>query len=634
MNDTINTANIQVPKVLFQGWQQTVNLLANIVEIPAALIMRVHPNNIEVLVSSDSHCNPYKPNESESLGKGLYCETVIKQQAELLVPNALKDPLWDHNPDLSLGMISYCGLPLTWPNGEPFGTICILDNKENPYDDQQRQLLSCFQQAVEANLETLFQKAEIEFANVHLERRVCERTSELEALNYRLSQEIDSRTAAEKMIYYQSHYHALTGLPNRNQLKKKLAEVIQEKPQELQAIAVLHLGINNFKSINDSFGYQVGDRVLSDVANRITQQTADEVFVAHLNSDEFVVFKMAVSATVVEQAADMANQLCNLFNTTVYIEGASVHLSVSIGVAIYPDDSNEVTDLLRKSSAARNFNKEPGGNSYKFFNQDMQSHLSTRLQVESQLTNALKNNELELYYQPFFDIESGRVTGAEALLRWHNAILGQVPPDSFIAIAEHSGQIIEIGNFVLRTAIAQAARWYKCGGSGFHIAINLSPLQFRDENLANQIGQLLALYNLPPNCLEVEITEGVLLQDEIQACEMLNTFVQQGIRISLDDFGTGYSSLNYLRKFPFDTVKIDRSFIANLTESTRDQELVRAIIAMAHKLKLNVIAEGIETEAQANFVRQEQCELGQGYFYGIPQPSDHFQQQYLYQKAS
>lgn len=622
-DNTINTASIEIPDDVFHGWQQSVDLIASLLCIPSSLIMRLHAADLEVFVSSDSKHNPYTPGEKESLGKGLYCEAVIKRHSELLVANALIEPEWDHNPDISLGMISYCGLPLDWPNGDTFGTICMLDNKENAYNDQQRQLLERCQKAIEASLTVLYQKAKLELANQLLESRVQHRTSELVKLNKRLSQEIGNRTSAEKLIYQKNHYDTLTGLPNRKLLEHKLTSLKQHTEEPLCA-SILHVGINNIKAINDNFGYHAGDKAILSAANRLHQHIPTSAFLAHLIGHQFVILLPSHSHTVIEEAAGFASTLCGLFNTSIHTEDLSTPLSVSIGVAIYPHDADDIDELIRKSSTARSFNRTISGSQYQLFNIEMQSQLNSQLQIEYHITNALKNNELALHYQPFICTDSGKTIGAEALLRWHNPVLGNVPPDQFIPIAEQNGHIMEIGSFVLRSAIEQASQWHKSHHLDTYVAVNISPIQFRDNQLASHIIELLTEYALPPQHLEVEITEGVLLQDEAQALTTLNTLAEYGVRISLDDFGTGYSSLSYLQKFPFDTVKIDRSFIASLTESSRNRELVNAIIAMARNLNLHVVAEGIETTEQANFITQAQCEIGQGYLYGKPDTPEIF----------
>lgn len=266
---------------------------------------------------------------------------------------------------------------------------------------------------------------------------------------------------------------------------------------------------------------------------------------------------------------------------------------------------------------------------YSFFNQDTQIALSQRYQLESHLVDALRNNELSLHYQPFIELKTHKVIGAEALLRWHNPVLGQVSPDRFIALAERNGQIMEIGNFVLHSAIKQAADWCQMLQRDFKIAINISPVQMRNPRFVEHIAELLTLYQLPATALELEITEGMLLQDEHLAHQAIMQLQELGIRISLDDFGTGYSSLSYLQKYSFDTLKIDRCFISKLENSEQDRELTKAIIAIGKKLKLKVIAEGVENQNQDSFIRNEECDLGQGYLYGKPVTPAQFEHDFI-----
>ena len=266
---------------------------------------------------------------------------------------------------------------------------------------------------------------------------------------------------------------------------------------------------------------------------------------------------------------------------------------------------------------------------YSFFNQDTQIALSQRYQLESHLVDALRNNELSLHYQPFIELKTHKVIGAEALLRWHNPVLGQVSPDRFIALAERNGQIMEIGNFVLHSAIKQAADWCQMLQRDFKIAINISPVQMRNPRFVEHIAELLTLYQLPATALELEITEGMLLQDEHLAHQAIMQLQELGIRISLDDFGTGYSSLSYLQKYSFDTLKIDRCFISKLENSEQDRELTKAIIAIGKKLKLKVIAEGVENQNQDSFIRNEECDLGQGYLYGKPVTPAQFERDFI-----
>ena len=630
----IHHRQLQVSEDIFQGWQQTVDLIAELARIPAALIMRVSQHEIEVFVSSDSQGNPYEKGMKEHLGNGLYCETVIEDQTQLLVPNALKDPDWDANPDIELGMISYCGLPLSWPNGEPFGTICMLDSDENCYTPQAINLLQRFQQTLETDLRIIFEKHSFEQANLQLEARISERTQELEDLNQRLSKEIDRRNASEHTLQYNQQYDALTGLANRSSLLQRLEAQLEQLDPEHGGISVLYLSLNNFKSINSSYGHVIGDTVLRELARRIQSSLEHHQFAARIIGDEFVIVSQTQKPIAngcqnfQEQTLILAQQISKLLHQPYSIHGHSITVIATIGIAMAPHDSMEAQLLVQKASAAMSASKQQEL-SYGFFSEATESLINQRYLLETHLAEALENDELILHYQPLICTLTGNTVGAEALLRWFSPVLGNVRPDQFIHVAEQTGQILQIGNFVLRSAICQASRWHKQYPTPFRIAVNISPMQFKDDQFTSYLAELLECYDLPAEYLEVEITEGVLIDDEHRAIRTIRTLQELGIRTSLDDFGTGYSSLSYLKKYSFDTLKIDRSFIANIVENKQDQKLARGIISIARSLDLQVVAEGIETLEQSQFIRQEGCDYGQGYFYGKPVPGDVFAVRYL-----
>ncbi|WP_211252176.1 bifunctional diguanylate cyclase/phosphodiesterase [Marinobacterium jannaschii] len=627
MKDT-NTQSIEIPDQMLRGWQQTVDLIAELSAIPASLIMRIHPHEIEVFASSQTEGNPYEQHEMAELGNGLYCETVVNTCAELLVADALADPDWDNNPDIKLGMISYCGLPLNWPDETPFGTICMLDSRENRYSPRSRQLLERFQSSIEADLATLYQQRKLEHANEKLEQRVRQRTQQLERLNQQLCREIDHRTSIERTLAYNREFDALTGIANRFSLVDYLTHQLQRHTDgdAAEETAVLYIGVRNFKSINDSYGYVVGDKVLLEIASRLCKSLAAEHFVARTTGDEFAVVISAEAVT--DQALQLQQQLFQALAPVISIYGHGISLLLNAGVAVAPSDSDDAAALIQKASAAMSASKEQE-QSCCLYNAGTLSAIEDRYQLETHLVDALKNHQMALHYQPLICTRTKQVLGAEALLRWHHPELGNIPPDRFIPLAERNGQIIEIGNFVLRQAIEQAVQWQAMARFPLRIAINISPVQFRDGQLVGHIQQLLQCYRLDPELLELEITEGVLLQAEHQAEQRLLELRRLGLRVSLDDFGTGYSSLSYLQRYAFDTLKIDRSFISNLENSARDKELVRGILAFARSLNLHVVAEGVETPAQDHFLAAEQCECGQGYLYGKPMPAAQFTAQFL-----
>jgi diguanylate cyclase (GGDEF)-like protein len=618
---------IAIPAEMLTSWQTTVDLIAKVAKVPASLIMKLHTHELEVFVANNNTNSPFAAGMKDSLGNGLYCESVIVQQTELHVENALEDPKWCTNPALAVGMMSYYGLPLNWPDGEPFGTICMLDIKANSYSADLIMLMECFHRSIESNLEMLEQKEKLAQANLHLETRIAQRTFELEKLNSDLMQEIDSRIAAEKLLDIQQRFDSVTGLPKFNQLEKVFNKLTAKN--ELTSISIIHFSINNLKRIQDGFGYDISDKVRNTVVQKLQLFTNNSTYLAIFSETTFCIIIPTKKQQYANKMAVFCSRLCQHFSQDIYVDELSLSITTAMGVAFYPNDGSGFMDLSRKSSAALSHCDMGNNNSYKFFNQKMESGLSTRIKMESLLRGALQHNELSLHYQPFVSTQSQSVVGAEVLIRWHNPTLGQVSPVDFIEIAENSGQIIEIGYFVLRNALKQLAYWRELYNQDFYLAINMSPIQLKDSYLVDKIVNLLKLYQIPGHLLEIELTENALIHDAAYAQEVLSKLNQHGIRLSLDDFGTGYSSLSYLQYYPFNSVKIDRSFIRNLETSEQSRQLVNTIIAMANNLQLSLVAEGVENQFQANFVAKQGANIWQGYHLGKPVDANAFAQQYL-----
>jgi EAL domain-containing protein (putative c-di-GMP-specific phosphodiesterase class I)/GGDEF domain-containing protein len=618
---------IAITPEMLKSWQKTVDLIAKVAQVPASLIMKLHTDEMEVFVANHNANSPYTPGMKDMLGHSLYCESVIEQQTELHVKNALEDPRWSQNPDLEFDMVSYYGLPLNWPDGEPFGTICILDQKANSYSDDLILLLDCFRQNVESNLEILYQKEKLAQANLQLETRIAQRTSDLEQLNSNLMQEIDSRIAAEKLLDIQQRFDSVTGLPKFSQLETVFNNLT--KSDALTCISVTHFSITNLKVIQDGLGYDITEKVRNVVAQKLQHFIPNNTYLAIVSDTTFCIVISTKKQLYGDKMATFCSRLCQHFSQDIYVDELPLSITTAMGVAFYPNDGSGFMDLSRKSSAALSHCEMGNNNSYKFFNQKMESELSSRIQMESLLRGALKRDELSLHYQPFVSTQSKSVVGAEVLIRWNNPTLGQVSPAEFIEIAEHSGKIIEIGYFVLRSALKQLAYWRELYNRDFYLAINMSPIQLKDSYLVDKIVSLLELYNIPGHLLEIELTENALIHDAAYAQEVLSKLNQHGIRLSLDDFGTGYSSLSYLQYYPFNSVKIDRSFIRNLDTSEQSRQLVNTIIAMANNLQLSLVAEGVENQFQADFVAKQGADIWQGYHLGKPVDANEFAQQYL-----
>lgn len=442
-----------------------------------------------------------------------------------------------------------------------------------------------------------------------------------------LARDISQRRYNETLIHHQAYYDGLTDLPNRQLALDRLAQSIREAVRQGDRVAVFFLDLDDFKNINDSLGHDVGDKVLKMAGERLTSLMRGSDTVARLGGDEFVVLMPSVSeiSDITRVAANILDVLVRPFS----VDGRDLVMGCSVGIAVYPDDGTSSGELLRKADTAMYHAKHKGKHQYSFFTEDMNRQIERRLQVEDKMSQALQNDEFSVYLQPQYDLKQARLIGAEALLRWKNPELGFVSPAEFIPIAEQNGKIIQIGHYVIREATAHCAELMKVYGEHFRVAINLSPRQMRDPDLRNVTLSSLRESGLAGKNIEIEITEGVLLSGKGNVLYLLESFRKEGIHLSMDDFGTGYSSLSYLQKYPFDLVKIDRSFIHGMEGSEQNLALVRAIIRLAHSLKLKVIAEGVETESQARILMELDCDMIQGYFLGKPVALEQFKSAWL-----
>lgn len=617
----IQTLDLDIPDDMKSGWQNIVDLLAELTQTPAALIMRVHANSIEVFSTSNSQNNPYTKGDSETLGSGLYCESVMESQQQLIVPNALSDPQWENNPDIELGLVSYCGIPLLWPNGELFGTICILDSKKNHYTPTYIKLLESFRISIESQLKTLFQHAKLTQVNRELKNRVYSRTKDLASLNYSLNQEIDKRRAAEQKINFQKNHDLGTGFLNRNAFESRLNQkLLSQRRLTGCSFAVIHIGFTNGRRIQARYGYSALDQVLVEYRKRINNIDDIEVLTARPTSVELV---LAFSVKDVHhRLEELCQTLVKVGHSEFLIENDKVHLHAFIGIAV-TDKEDHAESILQKSSEAMLACKD-SGQKFAYYSQshtEEQSHIN---KIEGYLLQAVRNDDLMLYFQPKVCPLTHRWLGAEALLRWRHPILGDISNETLIHMAEQNGLIFEVGGFVLRNAIEKAKEWSEYVDD-FKMAVNVSAVQLKNAHFAEQVVHLLETYHLKPSFLELEVTESGLIADEVVAKNTLELLHDIGVTLSLDDFGTGYASFSYLKKFPFDSIKIDKSFIDQMLHSNEDSEIVRSIVQIAKKLDLKVIIEGIESEVQEQFIIDEGCDVGQGYLYGKPMPSKEFE---------
>lgn len=428
----------------------------------------------------------------------------------------------------------------------------------------------------------------------------------------------DQHQAAE-VIRQHAYIDALTSLPNRFLSLDRLSQTLKEAQRHNEKAALLFLDLDDFKKVNDSLGHEVGDRLLVEAAKRLLQAVPKNETVGRLGGDEFIVLLQALSDD--NAAIDLAETLLTKFREPFHIEGRELMLTLSIGIAIYPENGTCASDLLRNADTAMYQAKCLGRNAFSFFTKEMNIDMLRRFEIEGQLRGALERDEFEVYYQPKLDVKSGSIIGAEALLRWHNPVLGNVTPDEFIPIAENTGLIVPIGKYVLEQSLDFLNAWQNAHERDYTIAVNLSPRQFNDGELIGFVEQALRKANIKPASLEFEITEGVLMIGKSYIDIALKELHKLGIKLSMDDFGTGYSSLSYLRQYAFDVLKIDRSFIDGITLNKEDCDLVKSTIALSHSLGLLVVAEGVEKLEQLTLLHELGCDLVQGYYFSRPIPA-------------
>ena len=435
-----------------------------------------------------------------------------------------------------------------------------------------------------------------------------------------VKEDITLQKQQEEKIIHQANYDSLTNLPNRFLTLDRLSQLIKDAKRKNNLAAVLFLDLDDFKKINDSMSHEAGDKLLIQAAKRLQASVRMDDTVSRLGGDEFIVLLGNLSA--VEEVYPIAEKLLSCFRKSFLLDGRELILTASMGISIYPNDGDTPTELLRHADTAMYHAKEQGRNTYNYFTETMNQGVLRRLQLEEHLHGALERHELELHFQPIIDTVTRDIVAFEALLRWYSSTLGEVRPDEFIPIMEQTGQIVPIGHYVMREALSQIKKWQKILSRTLKVAINISPRQFRDPNFTNTIEDLLYELDISNTAIELEVTEGVLMSGHTYVDETLNSLNSLGVGIVMDDFGTGYSSLSYLRSYPFNTLKIDRSFVNDLTSDPADRELVNAAIAMAHGLGLKVIAEGVETDEQLAHLAKQGCEMAQGYLFSEPIHAD------------
>ncbi|GAK58451.1 sensory box/GGDEF family protein [Candidatus Vecturithrix granuli] len=441
-------------------------------------------------------------------------------------------------------------------------------------------------------------------------------------------QDITARKKTEQEIRYIAYHDILTGLHNRKSFYMRLEDQLLQSQSSSGKRrgshlkwAILFLDLDRFKYVNDTLGHDVGDELLKMVSKRLQAHLRKSDYLFRLGGDEFTILLNGVTNNT--DVAKVAKKLREEIARPYLIHDHEIYISVSIGISIYPVDGENVERLVKNADMAMYAAKEER-QGFRFFTEEMNKIALERMMLEGSLRNALRDNQFIIYYQPLVD-KRERIIGSEALLRWHHPEIGLISPSKFIPLAEETGVIIQIGKWVLASACLQAKVWYDRGYTEFYVAVNLSTRQFREPDLVETIEQVLEDIGLPPHCLKLEVTESGIMENPEQAIEKMRQLRQIGIHFSIDDFGTGYSSLSYLKRFPIDTLKIDRSFVIDSTTNKDDQEIIKTIIAMARNLKLSTVAEGVETKEQQDFLVTQGCQMMQGYYFGEPMPAEAFE---------
>ncbi len=428
------------------------------------------------------------------------------------------------------------------------------------------------------------------------------------------------RKTAETRLHFLSHFDGLTGLPNRTLLADRLQQAVIEAARHERLVGLVFLDLDRFKNINDSLGHEIGDQLLKSVGERLTGAVRKGDTIARLSGDEFAL--VLADMAHADDAARVAHKILETFEPPFHVGGHEIYITASLGITLFPLDDKEGLGLLRNADVAMFRAKEAGRNAYQFYSSDMTARAAENLSMENDLRHAIQRNELILHYQPLVDSKTARIMGFEALVRWRHSKRGMISPMQFIPLAEENGLIVPIGEWVLRKACAQCKQWRLNGHPDLRIAVNLSARQFQQGGLDELVVKVLNEVDLDPSALELELTESIIMQSSSETLQIMKRLADLGVTFSIDDFGTGYSNLAYLKRFPVDILKVDRTFVKDIPDDPDDSAIADAIITMAHSLGMQVIAEGVETEQQSIFMRSHGCDAMQGFYFSKPLPSE------------
>lgn len=465
----------------------------------------------------------------------------------------------------------------------------------------------------------------IQSSQEKLEYRVEERTRQLQKTNIQLQQEISERKSIQdELIKHKeylariAHYDVLTALPNRVLFNEMLNTKLRQAKNEQQRIAIFFMDLDRFKTINDALGHHIGDIVLKEISLRILNVIGKQNVLARLGGDEFIL--LIAKDTHADNLNDYAQQILTACSKQIKVDSHDFYISTSIGISVFPDDGESLEDLQRNADMAMYKSKRAGGGNYQYYSKDMDIEAHERIRLDAELRRALDNNEFILFYQPKINISTGQLSGVEALIRWKHPEMGLINPSSFIPFAEQSGLILQLGEWVLNEACQACQSWQDQGHKPITVAVNISPKQFAQQNIVEMVTHALTKSGLAPAYLELEITESAVMENMDKAAKKLNAVREMGVKVAIDDFGTGYTSISYLKHFPVTYLKIDQAFVKGIPENQNDVAIIVAMIALAHSLNMRVIAEGVETADQFQWLADNGCDIVQGYFLSRPLP--------------
>ncbi len=558
-------------------------------------------------------------------------EQVLESGEALLIDNKTRKDETLPKSKFGIKTLSWIGVPLKDDSDNTLGVLAVQSyDEKNIYEDKERVLLGHVAQHISASLqkrkarlELAQAHKELQFANDQLEKRVDERTKLLVQANEELKDNIAERKIIEDKLAHDAFHDALTHLPNRALFLNRLDQAFDKiKRDETAHFAVLFLDLDRFKIINDSLGHHTGDQLLKEIAYRLLDCIRPGDTVARLGGDEFAILLMDVS--IDKAAITVAKRISDSLQDPFELDENLVFTSASIGINLSTNDSKNADDILRDADTAMYHAKSQGKAQYTIFNDTMYLKAMKRLRIESELRRALDKDQLSVYYQPIVDLNSGKTVAFEALARWYHPELGWISPVDFIPIAEETGLILDIGLFIMESALRQTRQWQKSDPKlkNMMISVNLSTKQLAQPELFKDTMQIIQATDFSIDLLRLEVTESVLIDNFEAARDILQRYSEAGIKILLDDFGTGYSSLSYLHQFPIDVLKVDRSFVSEMEKREENMAIISTIKTLAMSLNMEVVAEGIETEAQLNILKEQNFEYGQGYFLSRPMPAD------------